>query len=85
MNYFSKIVMIRYACGHKKLGIDTYQSFVIENKIKCPKCCKVSIKDTAKQIFSKWEKAGGKFTIAMKLIGMGIQETQEEPVQKFFG
>ncbi len=85
MNYFSKIVMIRYACGHKKLGIDTYQSFVTENKVKCPKCCKVSSKDTAKQIFRKWEKAGGKFTRAMNLIGMEIQKTQEELVQKFFG
>jgi hypothetical protein len=38
MNYFSKIVMIRYVYGHKKLGIDTYQAFVTKNKVKCPKC-----------------------------------------------
>jgi hypothetical protein len=38
MNYFSKNVMIRYVCGHKKQGIDTYQAFVIENDVKCPKC-----------------------------------------------
>ncbi len=81
MNYFSKIVMIRYACGHKKLGIDTYQSFVTENKIKCPKCCKVSSKGTAKQIFRKWKKASGKFTITVKLMGIATQEIQEELVQ----
>jgi hypothetical protein len=81
MNYFSKIVMIRYACGHKKLGIDTYQTFVTENKIKCPKCCKVSSKDTAEQIFRKWKKASGKFAIAAKLIGIEIQDMQEELVQ----
>ncbi len=50
MNYFSKIVMIRYACGHRKQGTDTYQSFVAENEVKCPKCCEVSIQDTAEQI-----------------------------------
>ncbi|NJD52767.1 MAG: hypothetical protein FIB07_07855 [Candidatus Methanoperedens sp.] len=38
MNYFSKIVMIKYVCGHKKLGIDTYQPFVTKNSVKCPKC-----------------------------------------------
>ncbi len=38
MNYFSKMIMIRYVCGHKKQGIDTYQAFVIENSVKCPKC-----------------------------------------------
>jgi len=38
MNYFSKIVMIHYVCGHKKQGTDTYQAFVTENKVKCPKC-----------------------------------------------
>ncbi len=72
MNYFSKIVMIRFACGHKKLGIDTYQSFVTENKVKCPKCSKVSSKDTVKQIFRKWKKASGKFAIAVKLMKRGI-------------
>ncbi len=76
MNYFSKLVMIRYACGHKKLGIDTYQSFVTENKVKCPKCCKVSIKDTAEHIFSEWKKAGCKFAIAVKLIGIEIQRSE---------
>ena len=38
MNCFSKIVMVRYVCGHKKQGIDTYQAFVTENSVKCPKC-----------------------------------------------
>jgi hypothetical protein len=74
MNYFSKIVMIRFACGHKKLGIDTYQSFVTENKVKCPKCCKVSLLDTAGQIFKKWKKSGGKFAIAVKLMKRGYGE-----------
>jgi hypothetical protein len=38
MNCFSKIVMVRYVCGHKKQGIDIYQAFVTENNVKCPKC-----------------------------------------------
>ena len=27
MNYFSKIILIKYVCGHKKQGTDTYQAF----------------------------------------------------------
>ncbi len=69
MNYFSRIVMIHYVCGHKGLGIDTYQFFVTENKVKCPKCRKVSNQDTAEQIFKEdhfqgYGKAGGRSVIA---------------------
>jgi predicted nucleic acid-binding Zn ribbon protein len=38
MNYFSKIILIKYVCGHKKQGTDTYQAFVTKNAVKCPKC-----------------------------------------------
>lgn len=38
MNYFSKIIFIRYACGHRGKGTDTYQSFVTQNQVSCPRC-----------------------------------------------
>ncbi len=38
MNYFENIILIKYVCGHKKFGIDTYQAFVTKNAVKCPKC-----------------------------------------------
>lgn len=38
MRYFSKYVMIKYSCGHKGKGIDTYQAFVTENVVQCRKC-----------------------------------------------
>jgi predicted nucleic acid-binding Zn ribbon protein len=38
MNYFERIILIKYVCGHKKYGIDIYQAFVTKNAVKCPKC-----------------------------------------------
>jgi|GEM_PF-3375589 len=31
MNYHSKITLIKYVCGSKKQGSDTYQAFVTKN------------------------------------------------------
>jgi len=33
-----KNYLIKYVCGHKKLGIDTMQASVTKNEVKCPKC-----------------------------------------------
>ncbi len=38
MNYFNRYVLISYACGHRGRGTDTYQQFVTENAVQCPKC-----------------------------------------------
>lgn len=38
MKYFSRIILIVFACGHRKRGIDTYQQFVTDNKVDCPAC-----------------------------------------------
>ena len=38
MKYFNRFVMIKYFCGHKGKGIDSYQAFVTEDDVKCPKC-----------------------------------------------